>query len=82
MNNPTHPYAVVVHTESGRAFGLDRGYDLMIDLMSLDDFARQFGDHEVIGDWDGWKPSGGHQVPAWAQKIPERELHAYWLTGH
>lgn len=74
-SEPEKIYVVVTHIPSGRAYGLGRHYGCVRREMSEEDY-------ESLGDftekWKAW--GGGHDLPEWAQDIPEEETIAKWYS--
>jgi len=71
------PYVLVQHKDTGRAFTLSRGYNLMTHLVSVR--VARWMIHNSVQSHAGWFPSMEHQRPSWANGIPEEEFVAHWI---
>ncbi len=57
---------------SKRAFGLDRGYQLVChDVPEPEKLVEKAVDN--------WLPSMNYQKPKWARNVSHKEFKAYWL---
>lgn len=71
------PYVVVQHKETGKAFALSRGYNLMSSNVPLNVIRWMISNS--VQDWEGWMPTIDHQLPTWVKGKDENEFHAYWI---
>jgi|GEM_PF-5375808 len=62
------PYVTVTHKTTGKAFCLNRNYQLI---------ATRYCAH-MVQQWDKWAPTMDSQRPAWAQGLFDSEFHAVW----
>lgn len=63
------PYVTVKHIESGRMYQLNRGYNLLPDVIPQS---------TVVQTWEAWTPSRDNQKPEWSHSIPDHEFIAKW----
>ena len=71
------PYVLVQHKDTGRAFTLSRGYNLMTHLVSVR--LASWMVHSSVQKSEGWFPTMSHQSPKWAKGKNENEFVAYWI---
>jgi hypothetical protein len=71
------PYVLVQHKDTGKAFTMSRGYNLMTHIVSL----RVAGwmVHTSVQSSAGWFPTMEHQSPSWAKEFREEDFVAYWI---
>ena len=71
------PYVVVQHIETGKAFALSRGYNLMSSNVPLTVIRWMIANN--VQKNEGWMPSMDSQLPTWAKGKNENEFIAYWI---
>ena len=71
------PYVVVQHKETGKAFAMSRGYELMSSNVPLNVIRWMVSNS--VQDWEGWMPTEEAQLPKWVKGMNENEFHAYWI---
>lgn len=76
---PDDLYVVVIHVQSGRAFGLSRRYELKVERLYAP--YGYTNNCPLLDTWDGWLPTSDEQKPEWAKGLPESEFKAFWIVG-
>ena len=71
------PYVLVQHKDTGRAFTLSRGYNLMTHLVSVR--VARWMIHNSVQSHTGWFPTNDNQSPSWAKGISEEDFVAHWI---
>lgn len=63
---------VIVRHESGKAYALDRQYNLIIPEMQVEELPGIPREQQ----WIGWR----NNAPLWARPLPKYEFTAYWMA--
>jgi len=71
-------YVVVLHTPSGKAFSLDRQYQLLEDSLPKEVIINALRRPTSIDS--GKAVSADYQMPEWARELPEEEFSAFWVA--
>ena len=71
------PYVVVQHKETGKAFALSRGYELMSSNVPINVTRWMITNNVQMNE--GWRPTRSDQLPTWTKGMNEDEFVAYWI---
>ena len=71
------PYVVVQHKETGKAFALSRGYELMSSSVPINVTRWMIANNVQMNE--GWMPTRSDQLPTWTKGMNEDEFVAYWI---
>lgn len=71
------PYVVVQHQETGKAFALSRGYELICPYVPINVTRWMIANN--VQKNEGWMPSRPDQLPSWAKGLDEDKFVAYWI---